>query len=105
MLKHSIWLLIGSIVAIFLKPQLAKVLHYLLVAHNKVSGWLALIFTHGSAGQIIQDVLALMIIPIVAGLAATLVFWLFKRVAMPHTLTTVWAVWLVLIVTILAQAG
>ena len=105
MFKHILWLLIGSVAAIFFKNQLGEVLQFLLLAHNKLATMLSYVFTHRSAGQLVQDVLALMIIPILAGLIATFVFWLFKHVAMPHTILAVWVFWVVLVVTMLAQAG
>lgn len=103
MLKHGIWMVVASVLAIFLKTQLAKVLHYLLLAHNKVADWLGLVFSHGSIGQLILDVLALMIIPIVIGLLVAIVLMLMKRTAKPQALVATWTAWVVLLVTLLAQ--
>lgn len=105
MFKHILWLLIGSVAAIFFKNQLGEVLQFLLLAHNKLASWLSFVFARDSAGQLIQDILALMIIPMLAGLVATFVFWLFKHVAMPHTILAVWVFWVILVVTMLAQVA
>ena len=39
------------------------------------------------------------------GLMVAMVFWMFKREAMPHTLGLVWVVWLILVITMIAQTG
>ncbi len=103
MLKHTILFIAFSIVAMFFQSELGQVLHYLLMIHDKIADALASIFSNAPAGRIIQETIALIIIPVVAGGVAALVFWLIKRSEMPHIMATVWFVWTILLVVILAQ--
>ena len=105
MLKHILWFLIASVAAIFFKAPLSKLLGYLLIAHNKVAAYLTYIFSAGQAGQIIQNVLALIAIPLAVGIVVSLLYWAIKRAAMPHVMLMIWVVLLVMLVTLLAQVG
>lgn len=103
MIKHLVVLIVFSILAVFFKDQLVYVLHGLLYIHNAIADGLGLIFSNDSAGQILQAVIALLLIPIVIGAAVTLVHWLFKHVMYPHTMEVIWIAWAILVVTMLSQ--
>ena len=105
MLKQGLLLVLFSTAAIFFKRQLGQFLHGLLFVHNQLASILAVVFSGDATGRLIQSILALIIIPIIAGLIAILIFWLVKRIAMPHMMATIWVVWTVLLVTMLAQVG
>ncbi|MCH9769248.1 MAG: hypothetical protein K0U12_00055 [Gammaproteobacteria bacterium] len=105
MFKHFIFIVIVSTVAVFFKNELAYVLHGLLFLHNQIASALAFVFSDDAAGQVIQSIIALIVIPLVAGGIAAIIFYFVKREAMPHTMTTIWVVWTVLLVTMLAQIG
>jgi len=103
MLKHTILIIVISIAAMFFQTELGHALHYLLMLHDKIADGLAVIFSSAPAGRMIQETIALVLIPVIAGAVVALVFWLIKRHEMPHISGTVWFVWTVLLVTILAQ--
>lgn len=105
MLKHALLLVIFSTIAIFFKEQLVHVMHALLVVHNYIASLLAQVFSNDKAGVIIQGILSLIIIPVIAGMLVLLAFFIIKREPMPHTVATIWVVWIILLVTMVAQAG
>lgn len=105
MVKQGILLVLFSIAAIFFKSELMHVLRWLLWIHNKVASWFALVFSNDSAGQIIQAILSLLLIPVIIGSVIALVYWAIKRGKMPYTMATIWVFWIILLTTMLAQAG
>ncbi len=103
MVKHAILLVLISTAAIFFKTQVAQGLQGLLYLHNEVARGLGIVFSADNTGRVIQAILALIAIPVIAGVIAALVFRLVKHTTMPHTKATIWIVWTVLLVTMLAQ--
>lgn len=103
MFKHALIIVVCSIAAILFQSQLSHVVHWLLNMHDQLAVGLGNIFTSGPTGAMIQKILALIIIPVVGGGVAALVFFLIKKGEMPHILITVWIVWTVLLVTMVAQ--
>jgi len=102
MFKHIVLVIIVSIAAIFFKTQIAHALHYLLVLHNSVAHALASVFSDSPTGKMIQETVALIIIPVVITAIIALAYWLVKRSEMPHLTAMIWFVWAILLVTILA---
>lgn len=103
MSKQVILLILISIVAMFMQGKLVYVLHGLLYLHDLIASWLSIFFSGGPIGLVIQGIIALILIPGIAGGLAALAFWLVKHVSMPHAMGTVWIVWLIMLITILAQ--
>jgi len=103
MLKHTIIMIVFSILVMLFQTELGHVLHYLLLLHDKIANALATVFSNAPAGRMIQETIALIAIPLVAGILASLVFWLIKRHEKSRIVLTVWFVWTILLVTILAQ--
>ncbi len=103
MLKHVILFIIFSIAAMILQLQLEHVLQFLLFLHDKIADGLGMVFSSARSGRMIQETVALLILPLIAGGVAALVFWLIKRYELPNIITVVWFVWTVLLVTVLAQ--
>jgi hypothetical protein len=62
-----------------------------------------MVFSEGATGRLIQNLISLLIIPAICGFIVGIVFWLIKREAMPHIMAVVWVLWLILLVTMLAQ--
>jgi len=102
MFKQVILVMVVSIAAIFFKSQLTYVLHYLLVLHNALAYGLASIFSNSPTGQMIQAIVALIVIPIIITGIMALAYWLVKRSEMPHLTAIVWFIWAVLLAAILA---
>lgn len=104
MLKNVVILILLSIVAIFFKIELAAVLHFLVVVHNKIASWIAPIFSGQQIGVMIQSVLSLILLPLLLVLVVAGLYWVIKRGKMPYVVEAMWGVWIILLVTLLAQA-
>ena len=105
MVKQIILILGFSVVVILFKDQLSQALDGIVFAHNYIVQNLHVIFSDDMVGSIIQDVIALLAIPLACGLIAALIFWAMKRAETPHFMPAIWIAWLVLIVTMVAQNG
>lgn len=105
MLKQSILIIVLSLIAIFFRAELSHALNLLVQAHNGLSHLLRLIFADDPIGRTIQNVIALLLIPAICGLIVGVGFWLVKRTSMPHIMAVVWVLWMILLVTMLAQTG
>jgi len=103
MLKSAIVIIIVSAVAMFFQSELGHVLRYLLAVHDKIADGLAVAFSNAPAGRIIQETIALMIIPVVIGAAVALAWFMVKRNEIPHLVATAWIIWTILLVTVLLQ--
>lgn len=105
MLKQTILIIVLSLIAIFFRLELSHALDILVQAHNGLSHLLRLIFADDAIGRTIQNLIALLLIPVICGLIVGLGFWLVKRATMPHIMAVVWVLWLILLVTMLTQTG
>lgn len=103
MFKSAIVLIIVSIFAVIFQSELAYAVHYLLWLNNEVAHGLGTIFSNGHAGRIILQTIILFIIPAVITAIIALFWFLVRRKQMPHVIATVWVVWTILLVEILAQ--
>lgn len=103
MVKQIVLIILLSVFALFFRVELGHVLDAIVLLHNKIYQLLHVIFSDGSIGSIIQNLISLLILPCLGGLIVALVFWLVKRSAMPHIMAVVWILWLVLLVTMIAQ--
>lgn len=105
MAKQIILIILLTLAAIFFRPQLSHVLDMLVYLHNSIAGTLARIFSGNDIGRLLQDVIALLLIPLVLGGIVGVAFWLIKREMMPNVMMIVWVIWLVLLTTMIAQHG
>ncbi|MBV53885.1 MAG: hypothetical protein CL816_07525 [Coxiellaceae bacterium] len=103
MYKQGILILLLSIVAVFFQDQLAQIVRGLLALHDLIARDLMFFFSGRPIGRVIQGIIALLAIPLVAGGLAALGFWLVKHVSMPHMMATIWVMWLVMLVIVLAS--
>src|SRR3990167_10236381 len=104
MTKQIILIILLSVVTILFQEQLSHVLDSVVFVHNRIAEALRLIFADDNVGRLIQDMIALLLIPVICGLLVASVFWLIKRAQMPHIMAVIWVVWLVLLVTMIAQS-
>ena len=104
MIKQLILILLLSAAGIVFKVELVHVLDGVVLVHNRIAHTLHLIFSDDHVGRLIQDMVSLLVIPCLAGLAVAMCFWLVKRTAMPHTMGVIWVLWLILFTTMLAQS-
>lgn len=101
MLKNAIIIIVVSVVAMFFQSQLGAVLRYLLTIHDKIADALAIVFSNAPAGRMIQETIALILIPILIGTIAALIWLMIKRNEMPHLTTSIWVIWTILLVMVL----
>lgn len=94
-------LIILSLLAVFLIPEIRIILHWIIDAHHFLLAKLAIIITGDHIGKILRTTLALVLVPFILALVPAFIYWLFKRRTMPNYMAVVWVVWSVL-VTILA---
>lgn len=103
MLKSAIVLIIVSVLTMFFQTELTHVLHYIVKVHDSIADALAVVFSNAPAGRVIQETIALIIIPVIIGAAAALIWLMIKRNEMPHLIGTVWIIWTILLVAVLVQ--
>ena len=103
MFKQFVLIILLSFVAIFFRQEISHLLDGLIYLHNYIAMALHLIFSDDNAGRVIQDMISLLSIPVFAGFLVATVFWLIKRVAMPHIMVVIWVLWLILLTTMVAQ--
>jgi len=93
MLKHSIIIVLLSLIVIFFMPYVHTALTQLVVAHTWVADHLKDIFSGGQTGNIIRQLIALLVIPVAVSLIPILVYWLAKKHWFPWTMEVIWVVW------------
>lgn len=103
MIKQIILIILLSVVAIFFHHQLSHVLNGLVYAHHYITKALQTIFSEGHTARLIQEIISLLILPFLGGLIVAIIFWMSKRSAMPYAMAVIWILWLVLLVTMVAQ--
>ena len=84
-----------SAVIVFFMLQSKQALEYLVSAHEWVANLLKEVFSGGNAGNISRNLVALLAIPMIAGLVPSLIFWLMRKRWFPYFMDIVWIVWLV----------
>lgn len=103
MVKQFILIILFSFAAILFRTQLHHALGSLVYVHNYIAQGLHAVFSDDNAGRLIQDIISLLFIPIIVGLIVAMMFLLFKREAVTHTMAVIWVVWLVLLVTMITN--
>ena len=105
MIKNVLLLVVLSIIAIFFQDQLVAVLHGIMSVHQQIIKGLSSIFSIEGAGEIVQSVLALLLMPVVVGIVFAIAHFFAKQQHFPHTLTVIWACWAILLTAVLSQNG
>jgi hypothetical protein len=95
MLKHSIALIALSIIVVLTMPYAQPGLQFIVSAQTWVSETLTAVFSGGEVGNLIRNVIALLVIPVVIGLIPAFIYWLVKRSWFPYFMEVVWFFWLV----------
>ena len=105
MLRHVLFLVGLTVIAVVFQDQLMIVLHGLLYVHDKIAKGLGVVFSIDSLGEIVQFVLALLIIPVIVGVLVAVAHFVLKQAHFPHTMTVIWACWAVLLVAVLSEVS
>lgn len=95
MLKHLIVLVVLSFVVVFFMSNVEYLVKYLLMLHEAISTELGNVFYDGTVGNLIKDLIALLALPLIAGLIPALIYWVVKRHWFPYFMEVVWIVWLI----------
>src|SRR3990167_4577894 len=90
MFKNILMLVCLSVAAIFFQSQLLGVLHFVTSIHDQLAKGLGMIFSLNTAGEMVQSVLALLLIPAVIGVIFGIAHFFIKQEHFPHTLTVIW---------------
>lgn len=94
MLKQSIAIVLLSILVIISMAHAQQFLQAIISGHDWVAETLTDVFSGGSAGNLIRNLIALLTIPLIVGLVPVLIYWLAKRQWFPYFMHCVWVVWL-----------
>ncbi|PIZ04394.1 MAG: hypothetical protein COY58_04330 [Gammaproteobacteria bacterium CG_4_10_14_0_8_um_filter_38_16] len=105
MFKHILLLVILSVAAIFLQSELVHVLHFLMFIYRKITNGLGFVFSVDAAGETVQSVLTLLLIPIALAAIFAITHFFIRKSHFPHTMTVVWSAWAILLAAILSQNG
>jgi hypothetical protein len=95
MIKQIIAIIALSILTILTMLYAQEALQAIVSAHNWVSDTLTSVFSGGSAGNLIRQLLALLAIPLLIALIPAIIFWIVKRSWFPYFMHIVWVIWLV----------
>jgi hypothetical protein len=105
MFKHILLLVGLSVAAIFFQDQLMHMLKFFMYVHNQLANGLGVIFSVDKIGEIVQSVLALLLIPVLIGILIAVLHFFIRKQHFPHMMTTIWVAWAVLLVSVLSQTG
>ena len=95
MLKHIIAITVISLIIIISMPNTQKMLQYVFPPPDWFSAMLKEVFSVDQAGDIIRQLIALLVIPLVVSLIPAIIYWLARRQKLPYFMELVWVVWLV----------
>lgn len=105
MLKHILLLIGLSIAAIYFQDQLMAVLKFFMYVHMQLANGLGAIFSVDKVGEVVQSVIALLLIPAVLGVLLAIAHFFIKQQHFPHTMAVIWVCWAVLLAAVLSQTG
>ncbi len=95
MLKHIIAILLLSILIVLTMPYAQIGLQAMVSLHDMIAEALTLVFSGGQAGNITRKLIALLSVPLLAGLIPACIYYLVKRSWFPYFIEFVWVTWLV----------
>ena len=95
MLKQTIALVAFSAAIVFSMSHAQLGVQWLVDAHGWISELLNEVFSPGQAGSLAKGLIALLSLPLIAGLIPAITYWLIRRHWFPYFMEIVWVVWLV----------
>ena len=103
LLKHFLIIIIASFLILFAMPYCKIALQALLDIHSWAINILSHVFAHGKTAIYIRDLIVIIAIPsIISGLIA-FIYWIFKRKQFPYLFHICWAIWGILMVSLILQ--
>lgn len=94
MLKQVIAIVLLSILAILFMPYAQQGLHAIINAESWVATILKKVFSNDGAGDLVRQVLTLLVIPLAIGTVPALLYWLARKHWFPYFMELVWITWL-----------
>jgi len=95
MLKHIVAIIALSAAIILFMSHAQHSVEWLMKAHAWMAQLLTDVFSRGQAGNLSRGLIALLSIPLLAGLIPAFIYWLLRRHWFPYFMQIVWIVWLV----------
>ena len=95
MFKQVLAIILFSIGVILAMPYAQQGLQYILDAQSWIAQTLTDVFSGGQAGNLIRNLIALLVMPVLVGLIPVIIYWFAKRKWFPYFMQFVWVVWLV----------
>ena len=105
MLKQFLIIIALSAVIVLSMSYAREALQWLIHAHAWVAQLLTQIFSEGQAGHLARGLIALLAIPLLAGLIPAFFYWLLKKNWFPYFMEIVWIVWLIQAGALLVSQG
>ena len=103
MLKQILLLIVFSVLAVIFKNQLAVVIKIMLLLHTQISHVLVVIFAFDKVGEIVQSVIALLLIPVVIAVLVAVAHFFIRQAHFPHIVPVIWALWAVLLTALVSH--
>ncbi|MES2217457.1 MAG: hypothetical protein V4501_03500 [Pseudomonadota bacterium] len=95
MLKHFIAIILLAVIIILTTPYVHSALEALVAGHNWIVDALKEVFSGGTAGNLLKQLIAALTIPILVALVPAGFYWLARRSWFPYFMLIVWVVWLI----------
>src|SRR3990167_3097548 len=105
LVKNIILLIVLSVFAIYFQTQLMDILKFLMYVHAELAKGLGVIFTVNAVGEVVQSVIALLLIPAVLAVLFAVAHFFIRQHHFQHTLMMVWVCWAIMLAAILSQTG
>ncbi len=101
--KQVLAVIVLAILLALLGHFALMLLNALLSVHDWIAGGLASVFSGSAVGNFIQQCLSYLVLPfLIAGIAAA-IYGLIRKKFIPHFMSIVWGVWLVLATALLLR--
>lgn len=104
-IKHVSILAALSACAVLFHKILHNTLGFIENVHQTIIMWAGKIFSNSYTGYVIEETIALLVMPLLFAGIITLAYRLLKRKPAPHTMLYVWIFWLVLATLITAKGS
>lgn len=94
MIKQVIAIILLSIFITLTMMYAQTALLAIVNAHDWIAQTLTDVFSGGTAGNLIRQLLALLAIPVLVALIPAMIYWVAKRNWLPYFMHIVWVTWL-----------
>lgn len=101
--RNLILMILLSFAVTFWTGASEQVIHFIQHAFSVATQWLSINIGGYVLGEIARHTIALVVIPLLAGLAIHFLFWIIKKQSSGMMTWVMWCVWLVLATILLAK--